>query len=205
MQSSLDRIWTVYPLNDGKLNPAGYGFAWTIGLQNGHKLIAHGGAWQGFTCDISRYPDDSLSVVVLTNLDAGHARPGLFASVIAGLAYAPLMPKKLAAIEDTQPALVPVLRKLLDRLAAGEDIRDQTSPTLTAQMPPARMKNIQKFLSTIWPGGTLTLVQRDSESGALLSVYRLSKPGGDTRLIYFSLARDGKIGEFSTSPDREYR
>jgi hypothetical protein len=72
-------------------------------------------------------------------------------------------------------------------------------------MPPARMKNIQKFLSTIWPGGTLTQVQRDSESGALLSVYRLSKPGGDTRLIYFSLARDGKIGEFSTSPDREYR
>ena len=63
-QSRLDRIWTVYPLNDGKPNPAGYGFAWGISLQNGHKLIEHGGAWQGFTCNISRYPDDSLSVVV---------------------------------------------------------------------------------------------------------------------------------------------
>ena len=108
-QSSLERMWTVYPLNDGKPNPAGYGFAWEIGLQNGHKLIEHGGAWQGFTCNISRYPDDSLSVVVLTNLDAGHARPGLFARVIAGLAYAPLMPKNFVAIEDTQPALVPIL------------------------------------------------------------------------------------------------
>ena len=204
-QSSLDRIWTVYPLNDGKPNPAGYGFAWGISQQNGHKLIEHGGAWQGFTCNISRYPDDSLSVVVLTNLDAGHARPGLFASVIAGLAYAPLMPKKLVAIEDTQPALVPVLSKLLDRLAAGEDIRDQTAPNLTAQMPPERMKNIQKFLSSIWPGGVLTLVQRDSKNGTLFSVYRLAKPGGDTRLIYFSLAPDGKIGEFATSPDRDYQ
>jgi hypothetical protein len=144
-QSSLDRIWTVYPLNDGKLNPAGYGFARNIGLENGHKLITHGGAWQGFTCNISRYPEDSLSVVVLTNLDSGHASPGLFARVISGLAYAPLVPKKLAAIEDTQPTLVPVLQKLLDRLAAGEDIRDQTSPQLIAQMPPTRMKNIQSF------------------------------------------------------------
>ena len=39
----------------------------------------------------------------------------------------------------------------------------------------------------------------------MLSVYRLTKPGGDTRLIYFSLAPDGKIGEFATSPDRDYQ
>lgn len=32
-QSSLDRIWTIYPLNDGKPNPSGYGFGWTIGKQ----------------------------------------------------------------------------------------------------------------------------------------------------------------------------
>ena len=67
------------------------------------------------------------------------------------------------------------------------------------------MKNIQKFLSTIWPGGVLTLVQRDSENGTLLSVYRLAKPGGETRLIHFSLAPDGKIGEFGTSPDGDYQ
>jgi len=58
-QSSLDRIWTVYSLNDGKPNPAGYGFGWMIGKQNGHKRIEHGGAWQGFTCRISRYPRTS--------------------------------------------------------------------------------------------------------------------------------------------------
>jgi CubicO group peptidase (beta-lactamase class C family) len=202
-QSSLDRIWTVFPLNDGKPNPAGYGFAWEIGETNGHKLIEHGGSWQGFTCGISRFPDDSLTVVVLTNLDSGHARPKLFAHVIAGLADPPLAPKKLTAIEDTHPELLVPLRKLLDRLAAGEDIRDQTDATLTLQMPPQRMKGIQGSLSTIWPGGTLTLVQRKPANGITVSVYRLIKPGGTTRLIAFGLDTDGKVGVFGTAPDEK--
>jgi CubicO group peptidase (beta-lactamase class C family) len=84
-QSSLDRIWTVYLLNDGKPNSAGYGFGWLIGAQGGHKRIEHGGSWQGFTCRISRYPDDSLTLVVLTNLEAGYSKPGVIAHGVAGL------------------------------------------------------------------------------------------------------------------------
>jgi CubicO group peptidase (beta-lactamase class C family) len=91
-QSSLDRIWTVFALNDGKPNPANYGFGWEMNTLNGHKVIEHGGAWQGFTCDISRYVDDSLTVVVLTNLDAGHARPTRIAHTVAGLVNPALMP-----------------------------------------------------------------------------------------------------------------
>ncbi len=89
-QSSLDRIWTPFLLNDGKPNPAGYGFAWGINQLNGHKVIEHGGAWQGFTCDIARFVDDNLTVVVLTNL-AG-ARPGLIAHTVAGLVNPALVP-----------------------------------------------------------------------------------------------------------------
>jgi CubicO group peptidase (beta-lactamase class C family) len=92
-QSSLDRMWTVFPLDDGKPNPGKYGFGWRIDSFNGHKLIEHGGAWQGFTCDISRYVDDSLTVVVLTNLDAAHAKPGEIAKKVAGLVNPALMPQ----------------------------------------------------------------------------------------------------------------
>jgi CubicO group peptidase (beta-lactamase class C family) len=91
-QSSLDQIWTVFPLNDGKPNPGHYGFGWRIDAMNGHKLIEHGGAWQGFTCYISRYVDDSLTVVVLTNLDAGHAKPYEIARKVAGLVNPALTP-----------------------------------------------------------------------------------------------------------------
>ena len=61
---------------------ADYGFAWEITKQNGHRLIEHGGAWQGFTSQISRYSDDSLTVVVLANSD--RLRPDYMAHVIAG-------------------------------------------------------------------------------------------------------------------------
>src|SRR5580700_1589953 len=145
-QSSLDRIWTVYPLNDGKPNPAGYGFAWMIGDQNGHKRIGHGGAWQGFTCDISRYPDDSLTVVVLTNLDAGHSDPGLIAHVTAGLADPPLMLAKLTAIPDDKPEIADRLRKLLDRMAAGDDIRPQASLELAAIITPEMTQRVKDRL-----------------------------------------------------------
>jgi hypothetical protein len=90
-QPSLDRMWTVYPLNDGKPNPNHYGFGWSISAVNGHRLIEHGGAWQGFTCAISRFPDDSLTVVVLTNFAAGS--PGEMTHAIAALVNKSLAPR----------------------------------------------------------------------------------------------------------------
>ena len=206
-QSSLDRIWTIYPLNDGKPNPAGYGFAWMIGDQNGHKRIGHGGAWQGFTCDISRYPDDSLTVVTLTNLDAGHANPGIISHVVAGLVLPALMPAKLAAIPDSQPELADRLRKLLDQMAAGDDIRSQASAELAAIITPEMTRRVKDRLAKLWPGGTLTLVKRappPEGSGQAVSTYRLTK-GSDSMLVVFGLATDGKVSTLGLSRDREYQ
>jgi len=205
-QSSLDRSWTVYPLNDGKPNPAGYGFAWEIGKQNDHKRIEHGGAWQGFTCDISRYPDDSLTVVVLTNLDAGHSNPAVIAHVVAGLAVPPLLPPKLAPIADTQPAVADSLKKFLDQLVAGQDIRPLTSTELAARITPEIMKPVQERVSKFWPGGTLTLVHRApvaDRPGLSTSMFRLTK-GGETLLVSFGLDSAAKISAIGFSADREY-
>ena len=205
-QSSLDRIWTVYPLNNGKPNPGDYGFAWEIGKQNGHKIIHHDGAWQGFTCDISRYPDDSLSVVVLTNLDSGHSDPSLISHVIAGLVLPPLLPAKLTAISDTEPSIAATLAKVLDNISAGDDFRSQTTPALAALLTAESRKMAQHSLAPLWPGGTLTLVKRAPDPdtpGQIVSTFRLTK-GPQTRLISFSLTHDGKIAELESSPDRDY-
>ncbi|HLY40749.1 MAG TPA: serine hydrolase domain-containing protein [Terracidiphilus sp.] len=203
-QSSLDRIWTVYPLNDGKPNPAGYGFAWFIGDQNQHKRIEHGGAWQGFTCDISRYPDDNLTVVVLTNLDAGHSNPGLIAHVIAGMVVPPLMPARLAAIPDNDPAIAAKVARLLDQLAAGEDVRSQAAPQLAALMVPEMNARVKARLANLWPGGTLTLVKRNpGPDNQPVSTFRLSK-GSEAVLVIYGLDAGGKIAVLGISADREY-
>jgi CubicO group peptidase (beta-lactamase class C family) len=205
-QASLDRIWTVYPLNDGKPNPGHYGFGWDITQFHGHKLDEHGGAWQGFTCDISRYPDDSLTVVVLTNLDAGHSRPALIAHVVAGLVEPALMPAKLAAIPDSDPAIAAAVRTLLDQLVAGADIRPQVIPDLAAIITPAMTKRVEQTLAPVWPGGTLTLVQRKpvpDPPGTIESLFRISK-GSDSMLIGYGRNAEGKIAVLGISPDRPW-
>jgi CubicO group peptidase (beta-lactamase class C family) len=72
-ESSKREMWTVATLRDGKPNRAGYGFGWFVESQNGHRVVEHDGRWQGFDTQISRYPDDGLTVVVLTNLGSADA------------------------------------------------------------------------------------------------------------------------------------
>src|SRR3989475_13312300 len=45
-RSSLQQMWTPVKLNGGKTQD--YGFGWGFGAVNGHHIIEHGGAWQGF-------------------------------------------------------------------------------------------------------------------------------------------------------------
>jgi len=66
-RSSLDQMWTIAKLKNGQPNPDHYGFGWFIQDKGGHKVIGHGGSWQGFKTHISRYVDDKLTVVVLIN------------------------------------------------------------------------------------------------------------------------------------------
>ncbi|MGH9959420.1 MAG: serine hydrolase domain-containing protein [Pyrinomonadaceae bacterium] len=65
-KSSLDQMWTPAKLNDGKTHP--YGFGWAFVDMNGHRIIAHGGAWQGFKSFIARYVEQKLTVIVFANL-----------------------------------------------------------------------------------------------------------------------------------------
>jgi CubicO group peptidase (beta-lactamase class C family) len=73
-RSSLEQMWTVANLSNGQPNPDQYGFGWSIETKNGHKVIGHGGSWQGFKTHISRYVDDKITVVVLIN--QADAEPG---------------------------------------------------------------------------------------------------------------------------------
>jgi D-alanyl-D-alanine carboxypeptidase len=73
--------WTQTKLPSGE--KIGYGFGWQIDTVNGHRRVHHNGYWQGFSTQISRYVDDRLTVIVLTNL-AG-ADPTRIANQVADL------------------------------------------------------------------------------------------------------------------------
>ena len=89
-KGSLDQMWAAVCLNDGKT--ADYGFGWDVTSVNGHRLIEHGGAWQGFTAQISRYVDDKFTVIVFTNLDSEHSQPDKVAHDVAAIYNPALTP-----------------------------------------------------------------------------------------------------------------
>ncbi len=65
-KASLEAMWTPVVLNNGKTHP--YGFGWFVVEVQGHRLIHHGGSWQGFQSCIQRYVDDGLTVIAFENL-----------------------------------------------------------------------------------------------------------------------------------------
>lgn len=82
-KSRLEQMWTVATLRDGKPNSGNYGYGCFIGLKKGHRVVEHEGEWQGFETQISRYVDDGLTVVVLTNL--AEAKPEQIADGVAAI------------------------------------------------------------------------------------------------------------------------
>jgi CubicO group peptidase (beta-lactamase class C family) len=45
----------------------GYGYGWMTGKWHNRRIISHGGGIDGYTSVIMRYPDDKVTVIVLTN------------------------------------------------------------------------------------------------------------------------------------------
>ena len=171
-RSSLEQMWTVMKLNDGKPNKANYGFAWEITEINGHKMIEHGGAWQGFTCNISRYVDDKLTVVVLTNLDAGHAQPGKIAHTVAGLYVPALMPVEIKPIEDKEPQTTQLVQTLLQEIASGKTDQGRFTAELRAKLFPEAMDGMSDYLKELGPLKSLDLIKRGDEGGQRSYQYR---------------------------------
>jgi CubicO group peptidase (beta-lactamase class C family) len=199
-RSSLEQMWTVMKLNNGKPNKANYGFAWEITEINGHKVIEHGGAWQGFTCNISRYVDDKLTVVVLTNLDAGHAQPGKIAHTVAGLYLPALMPAEIKPIEDKEPQTTQLVRTLLQEIASGKTDQDRFTAELRAKLFPDEIEGVSGYLKELGPLKSLDLIKRSDEGGQRSYQYRANYEHMSL-FLSLQLTKDNKIAVLDFSQE----
>ncbi len=62
-----EQMWTPVKLNSGASYP--YGFGWELNPLAGHQRVSHGGSLPGFRATLSRFVDDKLTVIVLSNAD----------------------------------------------------------------------------------------------------------------------------------------
>ena len=79
-RSSMDTPWSPIILRNGL--PVPYEHDWSVQNYHGHKLIGLNGGIFGFTTSVSRFVDDNLTVIILTNQDS---KPWDMCKAVAGL------------------------------------------------------------------------------------------------------------------------
>jgi CubicO group peptidase (beta-lactamase class C family) len=194
-RSSLEQMWTPVKLNNGKTYP--YGFGWSLGEVRGHRIIEHGGAWQGFKSYIARYVDDKLTVVVFANLS--EANPGRIAYGVAAIFNPDLAPVPAKAIEDKDPQVTALAGEVIQKTTAGTLDPTQFTPEAWTLIKDnaARLSERLKALGAL---NGLELLARTEQDGNRLSRYRLKYK--DSNVIFVVLLnKDGKIARLNLQPE----
>jgi len=97
--SAFTKMQTLDPLNDG--TPNDYAFGVVISEFIGHQRIGHGGAIGGFRANVQVFPEEELSLVVLTNYAQGD--PGAKVNAVARILLEDHSPEPAAM--DTEELL----------------------------------------------------------------------------------------------------
>ena len=68
-EKSLQAGLTPVLLNNGeKPGNANYGYGWALGNYRGQDIVEHGGGLHGFLSQLARYPEENVTVAILTNI-----------------------------------------------------------------------------------------------------------------------------------------
>jgi N-acyl-D-amino-acid deacylase len=188
---SWSQILTAVRLNSGKTFP--YGFGWSIDERGGQPMQSHGGAWQGFRTQYSRFLGDDMSIIVLGN--ASHADVGRIADGIAAIVDSKLAIAVPAPIADREPQVTAKLHRLLDTIRDGKLTPADFAYVRAGFFPSAanfyseRLKRLGKPSKTI-------LVDRKEVGDDRIYLYELTF--GD-RVFYtrLGLAPDERVSSFS--------
>ena len=196
--ASLGQMWTPVRLNDGSTFP--YGFGWDVAERRGHRAISHTGITG---TELSRFPDDRLTVIVLTNLGAhiGARLPVSPWGLTLGVAgrYIPgMLVSTQKAEPDPDPAATERLRDILGRLARGEDV-----PTVNPRLPgyvgknvlAERLRTLQSFTFVTCDDVRARNMEMLGERVSRICHYRLVN-AEETRYYSFFLTGDNRVATF---------
>lgn len=193
-KESKTQMWTPVTLNDGKPYP--YGFGFRLSQIRGHKIVGHSGQTAGFGANISRYTDDDLTVIVLTNL--GEIGMGtLLANGIAKIYIPSISLKALKA--QTEPdakiskTISTALRERLENKLNPDYLTEELIKSLSTERAKSSIQRINSFGAIKNP---VFVGDETSGSGAKIYRYKAETP----RRIFlwrFAFNDAGKISEMT--------
>jgi CubicO group peptidase (beta-lactamase class C family) len=188
---SWQQILTPVRLASGKTYP--YGFGWSLEERNHQPLQEHGGSWQGFKTQLSRFVGDDLAIVVLANL--ADADPSRFVDGIAAIVNPALAVPPPAAIEDHESRVTDELRRLLDAARAGT-LSPQEFAYVRAGFFPAAAAFYKQELEKLGQPTRIQLLERKELGDDRVYLYLVTFAGA-TRYAHLGLAPDDRVSAFS--------
>jgi CubicO group peptidase (beta-lactamase class C family) len=194
--ASLKQAYSPVVLKSGASYP--YGFGWALGERKGHRFVAHAGITG---TEITRFLDDKLTVIVLTNLgnwgnpETSAANPFGMTSRIAAL-YLPDL--EYRPIRDDHPDAAAKVRALYENVLQPEPDPALLSPEFLASMKGSWLSN-QPSLRARGSLREAVLVDHRPQGRQQLFLYR-ARFEKETRLVSMTLAEDGRIAAISSEP-----
>jgi hypothetical protein len=191
-KSMLDTMWTPATLNNGERRP--YGFGWAVRSVNGHRIVEHGGAWQGFKAHIARYIDDGLTLIVFANLaqtDQQRIVRGVAAIVNPDLKPRPIQDPDSAFSDRAKELLVALLEKKLDLSKLSSE--EQTALGQTDE-------RFLAFVRTLGKINTFSLMERSQVSNGVHCRYQIEFLTM-TLFLDVTVRTDGNIIAFALQPE----
>ncbi|MDG3003193.1 serine hydrolase domain-containing protein [Paludisphaera mucosa] len=193
-EASLQQMWT--PATLGKGGEAGYGFGWEVSKEDGHRVVLHGGGIPGFSTQLSRYLDDKLTVIVLTNSESGLA--SVLAKGIAGRFVPALAEKPAVTIADPDETTTKRLRGVIEAAVKGEVDPERFTDQAREKLVP-RIKEDKERLAGFGALKSFVLRERKETPEGLRLSYRADFENESLK-IGFSLDKAGKIQGIGLQP-----
>ena len=188
---SWDQILTPVRLNSGKTYP--YGMGWGLDERGGKPLQQHGGAWQGFKTQLSRFIGDDLDIIVLANL--AQAEPERFADGIASILNPSLAVKTPTPIEDREPQVAQRLTQLLNTVREGK-LTPADFAYVRAGFFPEAANSYRDALKKLGTPTRMQLLERSEGGDDRNYLYELTFTNG-SRFLRVGLAPDNRVSSFS--------
>ncbi|HWC74173.1 MAG TPA: serine hydrolase domain-containing protein, partial [Gemmatimonadales bacterium] len=166
----------------------GYGLGVGVGSTGGHRRIAHSGAVSGYTTNNRVYPDDSVAIVVFTNIYPGAAgAPEQIADRIGRVLF--------ATVDTTDAAALASARRIYDGLTKGTIDRALLTPEASAFFTPEVLSDYAASLTPLGPPTEFTATDKYLRGGMMIRSYRIQAGGVVMDLTTMTLP-DGRIDQY---------
>ena len=195
-QVSRNLIWVPARLSDGTTK--GYGFGWHLADVHGHRVVLHGGAWQGFKTHIVRFLDTGVSIIFLAN--SWETRDFKFARALAASVYPEFRLPDVKVVADPDPQVSALLHRVLMQIITGTLDHQLLTPEALGGLNQKEIQNTLNGLSL--PVAVIhssEFVEKSSEGQLRVYRYLLSDFGGSL-LCTLTLTGDNKISSLEVKP-----